>query len=245
MRVPRNHPHFLTTHFPKEKMTCRQQIIQLLDDMGPENIWRPVYDDQGQLLADGHEDMRSTAPDDLADVDFQGRTVLDIGCNLGMYSFIARRRGAAGVVGMDSDPLAVRGCELLAQLYGLDKMRFCCADFIGLSGEDMYDIVQLINFIGRKSLVKGIQPMLDVCRRSARTFLVLSIRCKYPIQSGLGVAPGYMAEKYGTKYVSGDIFDAAAFVQDYLNVVCRQISPDYEDKTLKRTFLFDLHKDAS
>jgi len=221
-------------------MTCRQQIIDLLNDMGPENIWRPVYDEHGQLLADGHEDMRSTSADDLAAVDYPGKTVLDIGCNLGMYSFLARRRGAASVVGMDSDPLAIRGCELLAQLYGLDRMQFCCADFTGLSSDLQYDVVQLINFIGRKSLVKGIQPMLNVCRLAARKTLVLSIRCEYPIQSGLGVSPAYMAEKYGTQYVDGNIFDAARFVQDYLNVDCCRISPDYDDKTLKRTFLFTL-----
>ncbi len=226
-------------------MTCRQQILQLLHDMGPENIWRPVYDEQGQLLADGHEDMRSTSPDDLAEVDYREKTVLDIGCNLGMYAFLARRQGAASVVGMDSDPLAIQGCELLAQLYGLDKMQFCCADFTGLSGDTQYDLVQLINFIGRKSLVKGIQPMLDVCRRSARTSLILSIRCKYPIQSGLGVEAEYMAKKYGVKYVTGNIFDAAGFVQDYLNVDYSRLSPDYEDKTLKRTFLFDLANETA
>lgn len=221
-------------------MMYRQKILQLLDDMGPENIWRPVYDEHGDLLADGHEDMRSTAAEDLADVEYRDRTVLDIGCNLGMYSFLARRRGAASVVGMDSDPLAVDGCELLAKLYGLDNMQFHCADFIHLNGETRYDIVQLINFIGRKSLVKGIQPMLDACRRSARKSIVLSIRCRYPVQSGLRVPPDYMAEKYGAEYVSGDIFNAAQFVQDYLNVECRRISPDYKDKTLKRTFLFNL-----
>ncbi len=219
-------------------MNCRQKLIQLLDEMGPENIWRPVYDEQGQMIADGHEDSRSTAPDDLATVAYQRRTVLDLGCNLGTYAFLAKRGDAQSVAGMDSDPLAIRGCKLLCQLYGLDNMEFVCDDFTGHAGETRYDIVQLINFIGRRSLVKGIQPMLDVCRRLARESLLLSIRCKYPIRRGLSVEPAHMESVYGKKYVDGDIFDAASFVQDYLGMPYRQLSPDYEDRTLKRTFLF-------
>lgn len=221
-------------------MNCRQKLIQLLHDLDPEDIWRPVYDEHGQMLADGHEDMRSTAPDDLAAVEYQGRSVLDLGCNLGMYSFLAKRQGAGSVTGMDSDSMAIRGCELLAELYGLESMQFVCADFIDHAGDTRYDIVQLINFIGRRSLVKGIQPILDVCRRSAREFLVLSIRCTYPIRSGLRVEPAHMEKKYGKKYVEGDVFDAATFIQDYLNVPYTQLSPDYEDKTLKRSFLLQL-----
>ena len=218
-------------------MNCRQELVQLLQDIGPENIWRPVYDEHGQMLAGGHEDMRSTAPDDLTAVEYQGRCVLDLGCNLGMYSFLAKRQGAGSVTGMDSDPMAIRGCELLAKLYGLENLRFVCGDFINHAGDRTYDIVQLINFIGRKSLVKGIQPILDVCRRSAREFLVLSVRCRYPIRSGLGVDPAYMEKKYGKKYVEGELFDAATFIQDYLDVPYAQLSPDYDDSTLKRSFL--------
>jgi predicted nicotinamide N-methyase len=221
-------------------MDCRQKILQVLEEMGPENIWRPVYDEHGQMLADGHEDQRSTAPDDLASVVYEGRSVLDLGCNLGTYAFIAARHGAARVVGMDSDPLAIRGAGLLSKLYGMDNTEFVCTDFIDNPGDTVYDIVQLINFIGRRSLVKGIQPMLDVCRRLAREVLVLSIRCKYPIRRGLSVEPVHMEAVYGKKYVDGENFDAAAFVQDYLGLPYSRISPDYEDATLKRTFLFQL-----
>ena len=36
--------------------------------------------------------------------DLSGRSVLDIGCNGGFYSIEMKRRGAARVVGIDSDP---------------------------------------------------------------------------------------------------------------------------------------------
>ena len=36
--------------------------------------------------------------------DLTGRSVLDIGCNAGFYSFEMKRRGAARVLGVDSNP---------------------------------------------------------------------------------------------------------------------------------------------
>src|ERR1700736_4260904 len=37
--------------------------------------------------------------------DLSGKTVLDVGCNAGFYSIQMKRRGAARVVGIDSDPV--------------------------------------------------------------------------------------------------------------------------------------------
>jgi SAM-dependent methyltransferase len=221
-----------------DKAALRRELLGVLKEMGPENIWRDVFDENGNKLASGHEDFRSTTPDDLAAVDYRGKTVLDLGCNLGTYAFIAGRRGAVRVVGVDSDALPIRACGLLSELYGLEGMEFRCGDFIREPVTERFDIVQLINFIGRRSLVKGIQPLLDVCRNSAREQLILSIRRTYPIRRGLSVEPEQIITTYGSRYVKDGIFDAAAFVQEYLAVPFQQISPEYEDTTLKRTFLF-------
>ncbi len=222
----------------KQLAQYRQELVQLLQDMGQGNIWRPVYDECGQLLADGHEDMRDTAPEDLAVFDFQGRSVLDMGCNLGFYSFLVKRLGAGTVVGLDVDPQAIRGCSLLSKLYGQGDIFFTCIDFTDFTSDRTFDVVLLINFIGKKSLVKGIQPVLDVCRRYAAECIIVSARCRYHIQRSLGVEPEFMRKKYGGKYVQGEWFDTGHFLQDYLGADLSQLSPDYEDTTLKRTFLF-------
>ena len=39
--------------------------------------------------------------------DLSGKTVLDVGCNAGFYSIQMKRRGAARVVGIDSDPAKI------------------------------------------------------------------------------------------------------------------------------------------
>ena len=216
----------------------RQRLLDLLAEMGPENIWRDVYDAAGIRLARGHEDQRITAPEDFAAVDFQGKTVLDLGCNLGSYVFLAARGGAAQAMGVDSDPLAIRGCRLLAQMYSMDNTKFVCADFIEQPPGEQFDLVLLINFIGRRSLVKGIQPVLDVCRRTTRESLILSVREKYHIQRGLRSSAAHLASLYGADYVQDEFFLATAFVRDYLQLPCTWISPEYDDKTLKPTYLF-------
>lgn len=54
-------------------------------------------------------------PDDLS-----GRTVLDIGCNAGFYSIEMKRRGAARVLGIDSDPRYLAQAQFASQIAGLD-----------------------------------------------------------------------------------------------------------------------------
>jgi tRNA (mo5U34)-methyltransferase len=56
--------------------------------------------------------------------DLRGRTVLDIGCNAGFYSFALARRGAS-VLGIDHDPHYLRQARWAAEKLGLsDAVRF-------------------------------------------------------------------------------------------------------------------------
>jgi tRNA (mo5U34)-methyltransferase len=54
-------------------------------------------------------------PDDL-----RGRTVLDVGCNAGFFSIKAKQRGAARVVGIDSDPRYLEQARLAAESFDVD-----------------------------------------------------------------------------------------------------------------------------
>src|SRR5438067_12819510 len=66
--------------------------------------------------------------------DLSGRTVLAIGCNAGFYSLEMKRRGAARVVGIDSDEGYLRQARFAAQVAGLD------IEFAHLS---VYDVAAL------------------------------------------------------------------------------------------------------
>jgi len=52
--------------------------------------------------------------------DLRGRTVLDIGCNAGFFSIEMKRRGAARVVGIDSDERYLAQARLAAEVTEVD-----------------------------------------------------------------------------------------------------------------------------
>ena len=52
--------------------------------------------------------------------DLTGKNVLDIGCNAGFYSIEMKRRGAARVVGIDSDPAYLAQARFAAEVSGAE-----------------------------------------------------------------------------------------------------------------------------
>jgi tRNA (mo5U34)-methyltransferase len=61
------------------------------------------------------ESFRDAIPPDLTD-----KTVLDIGCNAGFYSFEMKARGAARVLGIDTDEHYLRQARFAADVKGAD-----------------------------------------------------------------------------------------------------------------------------
>ena len=77
-------------------------------------------------------EFRQMSVYDVADL--RGRTVLDIGCNAGFYSIEMKRRGAARVVGIDSDEGYLAQARFAAEVKGVD------IEFQRLS---VYDLAEL------------------------------------------------------------------------------------------------------
>ena len=78
--------------------------------------------------------------DSLA-ADLSGRSVLDIGCNGGFYSLEMKRRGAARVLGIDTDDGYIAQARFAAQVSGLDiEFRQLSVYEIGSIGE-RFDVV--------------------------------------------------------------------------------------------------------
>ena len=71
---------------------------------------------------------------DAIPADLSGKTVLDIGCNAGFYSLEMKRRGAARVVGIDSDEQYLAQARFAAEVNGAD---------IEFRVLDIYDVAQL------------------------------------------------------------------------------------------------------
>ena len=66
--------------------------------------------------------------------DLAGKTVLEVGCNAGFYAQEMKRRGAARVVAIDSDPAYLAQARFAAQVTGLE---------IEFRELDVYDIASL------------------------------------------------------------------------------------------------------
>src|SRR5215203_2646125 len=54
--------------------------------------------------------------------DLTGKSVLDIGCNAGFYSIEMKRRGAARVLGIDSDDRYLAQAEFASDVLGFDDI---------------------------------------------------------------------------------------------------------------------------
>jgi tRNA (mo5U34)-methyltransferase len=77
--------------------------------------------------------------------DLSGRSVLDIGCNGGFYAIEMKRRGAARVLGIDTDDTYLRQARFAAQVVGAD------IEFAQLSVYDvavLADRFDLVLFLG-------------------------------------------------------------------------------------------------
>jgi tRNA (mo5U34)-methyltransferase len=67
----------------------------------------------GDYPAVKFQSFRAAIPEDLT-----GKTVLDIGCNAGFYSFEMERRGASRVLGIDADERYLRQARFVAERTG-------------------------------------------------------------------------------------------------------------------------------
>lgn len=100
----------------------RAQISEHVSKLGK---WFHNIDLQGVMTAPDHflgdypnvkfQTFAHAIPTDLA-----GKTVLDIGCNAGFYSIEMKRRGAAHVVGIDSDEVYLNQARFAASISNLD-----------------------------------------------------------------------------------------------------------------------------
>lgn len=96
-------------------------------------------------LSTGGYDRSSTAarifPEDLS-----GKSVLDLGCSFGYFTFEAERRGAKRVLGIDVDPDSVRKARLLAECKG-SRASFECRDLERDLPDEAFDYVLGLNIL--------------------------------------------------------------------------------------------------
>ncbi len=190
-----------------------QRLQAILDDLGEGVVWRPVRDASGRLLARGTGIGEDGLSEYVQGISYRGKTVCDLGCNLGYFSFLAAREGAASVEGLDVDPRVIEGAGLLADMQGLANVRFRTADFTAETPERPFDMVLVIDFIGRGTVVKGrLDGVLDAAARFSAREMVFTLR---PIYACADLAPcgeDALKDLYGAAFVR----DGRFFLLDYV-----------------------------
>lgn len=188
-------------------MDLETRLLEILQTLPEGTVWRPVRDTAGNLLAEGTGIGEDGLSDYLPGVAFAGKTVCDLGCNLGYFSFMAARGGATAVVGLDVDPLVVEAAGILALMQGYGNVRFQVSDFLNDPARETYDMVLVIDFIGRGTIVKGrLDAVLDAAAARAREKIVFTLRPVYPLTDLAGGTPEALAARYGADYVHGGRF---------------------------------------
>ncbi|WP_075356505.1 methyltransferase domain-containing protein, partial [Desulfovibrio sp. DV] len=131
------------------------RLHHLLAALGPQRIWRPVPAPDGSLLAPGDGSDTSELERYIGDLDVAGKSVADLGCNLGYFTFMARRLGASRVLGLDIDPEIIHIANELAALHQTTNVAFLAVDFLRQPPKAPCDMAMLIDFIGRQIISKG------------------------------------------------------------------------------------------
>lgn len=94
-----------------------------VDDIPTGNRYQTVA-----LGADHEPGFRSRREDLFSRINFEGTSVLDVGCNTGELSRLARRRGATLVDGFDFDPLRIALAQLTNVHESVTRVSFYAAD---------------------------------------------------------------------------------------------------------------------
>jgi ribosomal protein L11 methyltransferase len=195
-------------------MDLKTQLQPIFDRVGYENVWRPIYDKEKKLIARGRGKFYDIIPETLESVNFEGKTVVDLGCNFGYYTFLAAHLGARKVVGIDIDREIIRGCEILGAHYGLPNVEFHAADFTRTDLGEAFDVGMMIDFIGRSTVKKSkVQGCLAGLERLSRSEVLLTLRPEYDIEGDLGMDLDEFGSRYPLEFIRNKRFHLLDFVR--------------------------------
>ena len=216
-----------------------EELKEILKTVGPPNIWKPVVVNGDNMLADGIGDAEDGLRDMDGVLDFSGKTVVDLGCNFGYWSFFARNLGAKCVLGIDIDERVIRGCEILKAHYDVDRVNFRALDITKANEVGKFEIGMMINIIGKDMIRTGIaKDLLSSLERLSQKEMLLTLRPRYHIEKKLKGDFQGLREKYPADYIRNAFF----YIMDYacdrfkaaweIHIISGQNDPEGVKRTL-------------
>ena len=144
----------------------------------------------GDYPAAKFERFASLVPQDLT-----GKSVLDIGCNAGFYSFEMRRRGAARVVGIDADERYLEQARFAARALGEHSIEFRCLSIYDVAA--LGERFDLVIFMGVLYHLRHPLLALDLIRENVAGDMMLFQSLTRGPESVAEVAPDYEFHEAG------------------------------------------------
>ena len=199
-------------------MSAFRKLQDSITAAGPENVYRPILEPNGQLFYEGQTQVPAEVLDEFQRFDFKNKTVLDLGCNFGFYTFMAARQGATRVLGLEHIPQIVSGSRLLAEWYALPQTHFEVDNIEAPQGTYApFDTVMLIDYFGRACVRKHkIEPILTQWQGLARSELLLMVRPLYGISTELNTSAGSLKRHYPARFIRNDRLDLLGIIADLL-----------------------------
>jgi SAM-dependent methyltransferase len=200
-----------------EKEALNEELRSLVREIGESEIWRPVRDSEGNLLAGGagHRD-ESLPQSPPAHIDLRGKTVVDLGCNVGTFVRRAVRLGARRAAGVDIDSRLVRCAQIMAELDSVDNVEFMVCDFTSPPAEK-FDVAMMFDIIGNTTIGSGkMHYFMDIMEDWASKELIISLKplCRTP--KHFRKTPQEFAEIFSTCHLEGECFYPVREAVDYL-----------------------------
>jgi ribosomal protein L11 methyltransferase len=218
-----------------------KELKKILKSVGAQNIWHPVVVNGQKPLADGIGEICDGIRDRDGLLEFNGKTVVDLGCNFGYYCFFVRSAGASDVLGIDMDERIIRGCEILKALNDVDGVNFRPLDITKANGVGKFDIGMMIDLIGKEMIRNGSAvDLLDSLERVSQKEMLLTLRPRYHIEKKLGSDFQGLKEKYSSKYIRHSFFYLVDYVRDRFTTAweMRIISGRNDPEGTKQTLHF-------
>ncbi len=174
--------------FSQYKSEEAARLKQMLVELGPNLVWRPIYIN-GEEVCCGIGFDEDGPHDTLEFIDFQNKRVVDFGCNVGHFTFWAARKGAQSCLGLDSDEGVIEAARLIASTLDIKSVEFDVVNFLEEPLPRQFDVGLLIDFIGKATITKGrLQSVLRALNSAVRDEAVVTVRPRYRLENDLGLS---------------------------------------------------------
>ena len=200
----------------KINRSVENQLRPILDQIENRDIWYPLFNEQGEPIFRGRDKYEEFLTNLDRYVDFRGKTVVDLGCNLGHYSFLAARLGAAKVVGLDINEKMIQVCNILRDHLGLSRVEFKTTDFLSAAHDYRYDIVIMIDYIGKNVINKfKLKRALVAAESRSRKEILFTFHHAYTIRGKLKTTEENLIRFYTADFIRNGKFRLLDYVKHH------------------------------